>query len=166
MPKRHDSLIPLTHDHHHALAQARRLGEGVDRDSSERVSKARSFLEFFESNTLGHFREEEESIFPLVIGVTEAREPLTRLLLEHVQLHALVARLRAEVDDGEVDSETMTVIASLLQAHIRYEEKVLFPLIESLAADALAEVQLSPRDWRMPSPPTGRQASPTGAERP
>jgi hemerythrin-like domain-containing protein len=152
MPKRHDSLIPLTHDHHHALVQARRLGEGADRGSPEGVSQARSFLEFFDSDTIGHFREEEESIFPLVIYVSEAREPLTRLLLEHVQLHALVAKLRAEVDDGEVDPETMTLIASLLQRHIRFEEKVLFPLIESLAADALASVQLSPRDRRASSP--------------
>ena len=146
--KRHDSLIPLTHDHHHALVQARHLERAADGEPSERLSQARTFLGFFESDTIGHFREEEEAVFPLVIDSAEAGEPLTRLLLEHVRLHALVAALRSEVADAEVKGETMRLIASLLQRHIRYEEKVLFPLIEEVALDKLASVELAPRDRR------------------
>ena len=149
--KRHASLIPLTHDHHHALAAARRLERAATSDVSERATQARGFLDFFEADTIAHFREEEEIVFPLVIDVPEAKPLLIRLLLEHVQLHALVFRLRAELDSGEVAPETTAQIASLLQRHIRREEKVLFPLIESLAADPLASVDLSPRDRGAPS---------------
>lgn len=148
--KRHDSLIPLTHDHHHALASARRLEQAAAADPSERAAQARAFLDFFEADTIAHFREEEEVVFPLVIDAQEAKPLLIRLLLEHVQLHALVSRLRAEVDAGEVTTDTPTLIASLLQRHIRHEEKVLFPLIESFAADSLASVELSPRDRGAP----------------
>lgn len=144
--KRHDALIPLTHDHHHALAQARRLVQAADQDSSDRISQARSFLGFFTSDTIAHFREEEESIFPLVIDAPEAQMSLTRLLLEHVKLHGLVTELRSEVAAGDASAETMKQIGSLLQDHIRFEEKDLFPLIESLAPDALSSVELSPRD--------------------
>lgn len=146
MTKRHDSLIPLTHDHHHALAQARRLETAAGGQLTDRTEQARAFLEFFETDTIGHFREEEEIIFPLVIDVPEAKPLLNRLLLEHVRLHALVSRLRAEVAVEDASAEAMTLIARLLQGHIREEEKALFPLVESVAADPLAAVALAPRD--------------------
>jgi len=149
--KRHEALIPLTHDHHHALAAARRLEGSATADPTERASQAGAFLEFFEADTVAHFREEEEVIFPLVIDYPEAQPALTRVLLEHVQLHALVSRLRAEVAAGVVDPETPKLIASLLQNHIRHEEKLLFPLIESTAAAPLALVALSPRNREAPA---------------
>lgn len=144
--KRHDALIPLSHDHHHALAAAKRLELAAAADGPERTAAARSFLEFFEADTIGHFREEEERVFPLAIEDAAAEPVLTRLLLEHVRLHALAAKLRAEVVADEVSSETPSAIASLLQAHIRQEEKVLFPLVETIAVGNLASLVLAPRN--------------------
>lgn len=144
--KRHEALIPLTHDHHHALAAAKRLDQAAAAGGTELESEARSFLDFFEADTIGHFREEEEMIFPLAIDDDEARPVLTDLLLEHVQLHALVGALRSEVAAGEVSSETPSRISSLLQSHIRQEEKVFFPLVEKTASGDLASIQLAPRN--------------------
>lgn len=145
MTKRHEGLIPLTHDHHHALAQARGLEESAEEGTAERTVQAIAFLAFFENDTLAHFREEEELVFPLVIDVPDAQSTLTRLLLEHVHLHSLVGRLRAELAVGEPSSERMKQIASLLKGHIRLEEKVLFPLVEQLAPAALEQIELAPR---------------------
>ena len=100
--RRHDALIPLTHDHHHALARARRLRlAAASGNGEEQRAAAKEFVEFFEDDSLLHFREEEEILFPLVIDRSDAPiELLSRLLLEHVRMHRLVGRLRAEIEEG------------------------------------------------------------------
>jgi hemerythrin-like domain-containing protein len=144
--KRHEALIPLTHDHHHALVQARMLAGGAEADMPERASIAAEFVSFFENDTISHFREEEEIVFPLVIETPEAKEPLARLLLEHVHLHGLVAELRKQLRAGDPKTETMLLLSSLLQTHIRLEEKVIFPLVQIAASDGLNEVEFEPRN--------------------
>jgi hemerythrin-like domain-containing protein len=143
--KRHENLIPLTHDHHDALAQARRLELAAQASLPARLAASNSFVDFFESDTRAHFREEEELVFPLVIDAAEAETPLIHLLLEHVRVYALVGKLRSEIVAGDSTGETMSSIASLLQSHIRFEEKVLFPLVESLAPEKLRAVNLAER---------------------
>jgi hypothetical protein len=83
-----------------------------------------------------HFRDEEERLFPLVAYSAEVRPLLVRALLEHQQLHALARRLAS----GELTP--MREVAELLEAHVRFEERELFPLIERLLGDVLARVDL------------------------
>jgi mannose-6-phosphate isomerase-like protein (cupin superfamily) len=124
-------LIPLSHDHHHALVAARRLRRaagGVDAHE-----EAAAFSRFFADESVRHFREEEERLFPLVADSGEARPLVVRALLEHQQLHAFAARLASE------DLAPMHDLAALLEAHVRFEERELFPLIERLAAANLGD---------------------------
>ena len=144
--KRHDALIPLTHDHHHALAQARRLHMSSEGDPERWVEAARAFLEFYKKDTLAHFHEEEEEIFPLVVDEPEVERPLTRVLLEHLRIHRSVHKLQDEVDRGSPSAKTMAEISTLLQDHIRFEEKTLFPLVERLAPTGLGTVELAARN--------------------
>jgi Hemerythrin HHE cation binding domain len=67
MTKRNGALIHLTHDHHHALAQARRLIAASGSDASARTREAVSFIRFYEEDTLLHFHEEEEIVFPRLL---------------------------------------------------------------------------------------------------
>jgi hypothetical protein len=100
--KRHPALIPLSHDHHHALVEVRRLRRAADIPESAAV--ATEFLRFFAGETVEHFREEEELLFPLVVDFDEARELLVQALLEHQRLHALTGRLQQLVTiGGDVD---------------------------------------------------------------
>jgi iron-sulfur cluster repair protein YtfE (RIC family) len=87
--KRHPALIPLSHDHHHALVEARRLRRAAD--APESAAAARAFLGFFADETVRHFREEEELLFPSILEFEEARELLVQALLEHQHVHALTA---------------------------------------------------------------------------
>lgn len=136
--KRHPSLVPLSHDHHHGLVQARRLRKAAAEPGPGEA--ARTFLRFFRAETLRHFREEEELLLPRAADAEEAREPIVRTLLEHQRIHALVARLTWETEAGEPSAETMRALAELLEGHIRFEERELFPLLERLIPDlALAE---------------------------
>lgn len=144
--RRHDALIPLTHDHHHALHNLRLLRRAAAGEAEERSSAARTFLEFFAAHSVDHFREEEESLFPLVIGEPDApTDGIARVLNEHVVLHALVRDLRAEVEESNCSSTTMVELADLLKSHIRFEEDELFPAIERVAAAKLKRLRLAPR---------------------
>jgi quercetin dioxygenase-like cupin family protein len=133
--KRHPELIPLSHDHHHALAAARRLRLAAERGNAS--AEATAFSRFFAEESVRHFRDEEERLFPLVAHSEEAQPLVVRALLEHQQLHALARRLAL----GE--TAPMRELAELLEAHVRFEERELFPLIERLLGDSLVHVELS-----------------------
>jgi hypothetical protein len=108
--KRHPELIPLSDDHHHALVEARRLRRAADTRESAAVATA--FLRFFAVETVEHFREEEELLFPLVVAFDEARELLVQALLEHQRLHALTSRLQQLVTTGGEIDDVMRDLAS------------------------------------------------------
>ena len=148
--KRHPSLVPLSHDHHHALAAAEQLRRVTS--VAESREDAAAFLDFFAAAQARHFREEEELLFPLVAELDEAREPLLQALLEHQRVRALARRLEAGLAEGEPGADVMRELGDLLVAHVRHEERVLFPLIERLADEsALASLELPVRDatrWR------------------
>lgn len=146
---RHDSLIPLTHDHHHALVKARRLIMAADTgDEKEVLAAGEDFLRFFADHTLLHFHEEEEVVFPLLLEEeTEAPGPLVTVLLDHVRIHGLVARLRERVAADEADAGLVRDIGESLRAHVRLEENELFPLIEQRVSERnLQSVRLAERD--------------------
>lgn len=128
--KRDPALVPLSHDHHHALVQARRLRRASGGPDAAAV--AAGFLQFLAAETLPHFRLEEELLFPEAVDHAEAREPLVRTLLEHQRLRALAAELERRLAAGEAPDEVMDAIGRLLEEHVRHEERVLFPLIERL----------------------------------
>jgi hemerythrin-like domain-containing protein len=130
MPRRHASLIPLTHDHHHTLAQARRLKEARGEASTVRRA-ADDFLNFYLGRARHHFHEEEELFFAPLVDDEVVGPLVTRAVTDHLRLHAQVRTLRRQLSGGEVTSEVLTHIADLLEKHVRFEEQELFPLIET-----------------------------------
>jgi hemerythrin-like domain-containing protein len=139
-------LIPLSHDHHHGLIEARRLRRAASRGTAERRNAAAAFFEFFARETRWHFRDEEERLFPLLVGADDtATGLLIQALLEHQQLHALAGTLQSDLAGGDVPPGAMRELAHALEQHIRFEERTLFPLIENVASDeALRRLQGSP----------------------
>lgn len=135
--RRHEALIPLSHNHHHALAQARRLRDDATGDAEIRVARAREFVDFFHNDSVEHFRAEEENVFPLVVAHPEIRPLLMQVLIEHLEIRALVNGLEDELETGGVRGGTLIQLSQKLEEHVRLEEKKVFPLIERLAPDAL-----------------------------
>lgn len=135
MTRRDDALIPLTHDHHHALAQARRLMD-VSKltDETERRNGANDFVNFYYGRAIRHFHEEEELFFAPLIDEPKARDQVVRAVSDHLRLHALVRSVKRQLTTGETDSDTLVKISELLTEHVRFEEKELFPLVEELVA--------------------------------
>jgi len=148
--KRHPALLTLTHDHHHALVWARRLRLAGDTTERERLETARGFLAFFDAETIRHFREEEELLFPLIAEHLGAvPDDVTQLLAQHVEMHALVHRLGRSVEEGAVPPEDVRTLGRQLEAHIRLEEKQVFPEIEHTVPEAdLASLTFAERTRR------------------
>lgn len=142
--KRTPELRTLSEDHHHGLVHARRLrraAEGDEVNSAE--SAAKEFLDFWQKDTAIHFRKEEEVLLPVMArhGGDVVQDPLVEMLAQHARIRGLVMRLSDEVVGGNVWPETIQSIGDLLEEHIRFEEQVVFPLVEeSLSESALMEL--------------------------
>jgi hemerythrin-like domain-containing protein len=133
--KRHPALVGLSRDHHHELVQARRLRTAADATPDERLTVARAYVDLFFTETVRHFRDEEEALFPAYARRSGETPLLRRILQEHMQLHGLARALRAEIAAGAVPPESARRLGDLLHAHVRVEERELFPAIEAALDD-------------------------------
>lgn len=127
---RHEALIPLTHDHHHFLAHARRMQAAVSEDEAARRRAADDFVSFYLGKGLRNMREEQELFFPGASSDDRARALVLRAVEEHLEIHDRTHRLQRELASGEISSETLGGLAELLTKHVRFEEGELFPAIE------------------------------------
>ena len=131
--RRDPALVDLSHDHHQALYQAMLM----QRASAEDLAEVRAgVLAFWDQQGAKHFRIEEEVLLP---AFAAAGDPLddavVTVLTDHVWIRERMNRLAA---DG-LDLDGVRELGARLSAHVRHEERVLFPLIErTLEADALA----------------------------
>ena len=125
--KRHEALVQLSRDHHFGLLLCWKLKEGLKREiSPERMS--RYIQLFYQENLKPHFAEEEETLFPLLGGENA-------LIKEAISQHRTFEKMIAEgfESPGKIED-----FRSLLELHIRTEERQIFPEIEEKAdAEAL-----------------------------
>ena len=106
-------------------------------DDATRLEAARTYVDAFFTDTVEHFRREEETVLPLY-----ARQPtadaglLERVLREHMELHGLARALRAEVAAEDVSGATLEELGSLLRDHVRLEERELFEDVQRIVPPA------------------------------
>src|SRR5712691_11318076 len=82
--KRHPALVPLSEEHQHELAHARRLLRAAGAGPKERLAVASAYVDAFFAETVEHFRREEEILFPLDLRHTGSTPVLERILHEHM----------------------------------------------------------------------------------
>jgi hemerythrin-like domain-containing protein len=123
--KRSEALRTLSHQHHQGLFAALQL-KRADRETAADAREA--FIDFFEREGARHFRIEEELLLPAFARHAGCDEPaIVRLLTEHVELRRRGQDLEAEADP---DEGALRELGERLERHIRFEERVLFPMIE------------------------------------
>ncbi len=141
--KRIAALVPLSEEHHHELAHARRLLRAADATSERRLEAGRAYVDAFFSETVEHFRREEEQLFPLYARHAGRTPTLERILEEHMQLQGLARALRTHVAAGEVSAEELRALGRLLRDHVRVEERELFEAIQQV----VPEQELAAISW-------------------
>ena len=142
MAKRHQSLISLSHDHHHGLALALRLRQGdkallTDGWTHDREKQAERVLRYYEDELSVHFRLEEEILFPAMVKHAPPSSSLIdALIAQHRQMESVIGRLPTARDVSL--HQMLLELGTLLELHIRDEERRLFPEFERLVPQPVA----------------------------
>jgi hemerythrin-like domain-containing protein len=124
--KRSEELAPLSRDHHQGLFAALKLSRATPEDAASAVA---AFLEFWDAEGRHHFEIEEDVLLPgFARRVAPDHEAIVRVLVEHVDLRRRAQDLAGQREPALAD---LHELGGRLRAHIRHEEDVLFPLIES-----------------------------------
>jgi iron-sulfur cluster repair protein YtfE (RIC family) len=131
--------VPLSEEHHYELAHASRLLRAAGDGPKQRLAAASAYVDAFFTETVEHFRREEEILFPLYVRHAGSTPVLERILREHMELHGLVRALRIEAAAGDIPPEALKRLGDLLHDHVRVEERVLFAEIARIVPAAELE---------------------------
>lgn len=131
--KRNQNIIPLSKDHHTTLLFCWKITQGVNHGSDTEVMK--NYVRYFwKDHMQPHFREEEEILFAPLVD-----EMVLKAIAEHHQIKEQVDKVLHS--EGEATATTLTALSTLVDAHVRYEERQLFPHLEqSLSAEQLSGI--------------------------
>src|SRR5438874_2326019 len=116
----------VSRHHHKALVIAQQLRRATPA-SAAAVREAA--LAFWLQHEAAHFRAEEDLLMPTYAKHGDARHPLVAAVLgDHMEIRRRFDALRT---NGAVEVISLAELGALLAAHVRLEERELFPLVES-----------------------------------
>jgi len=125
--KRHEQLQPLSRQHHNGLLMALLLTKGLKKGASLKVM-CDFIYEGWTGELNDHFEREELILIPALQNKSFSPLLIQQLLEEHKQLRSIVQK----VSDQIVTENEITAFASQLEKHIRFEENIFFPMVESV----------------------------------
>jgi hemerythrin-like domain-containing protein len=120
--KRSEALKQLSKDHHFNLLLIWKIKQGLQLNVE--LMRIQNFItHFFNEQILHHFSVEENHLFCLL-----PQDDALRLRAE--QEHSAIKEIAAEISTEKIPADRITEFASMLESHIRFEERTLFPFIE------------------------------------
>ncbi|MDI3321257.1 hemerythrin domain-containing protein [Pinibacter soli] len=121
--KRSEHLVRLSREHHSGLLFCWKIRQGLKKNvDTERIRK---YVGYFWQNDLEeHFREEENILFAL----KSDDDKVKKALHEHVQIKALIDSI---TESNSPEASQLTSLADAIDNHIRFEERELFPYLET-----------------------------------
>jgi len=128
--KRVKELQQLSKEHHQGLLLCWKIRSGFSRKvAPERIKRYTDW--FYMKHLLPHFELEEEYVFTVL---KRDHELVRKALTDHRRLRRLFNQgINVELNLGLIEEE--------LEAHIRFEERVLFPEIQKVASsEQLAKI--------------------------
>jgi hemerythrin-like domain-containing protein len=125
--KREKFLWPLTGEHHEALMMCRTIRQAAetiqgDGAGSPLENLSAKVSQFFIEKLKPHFAAEERMAETLSARAEKNEDLLLRLSGDH-------KRLKNLAKNGSL--EALVLFAEELEAHVRFEENIYFPLLES-----------------------------------
>jgi len=127
--KRHEALKPLSRQHHFGLLFSWKIRKGFAKNIE--IKRMQAYADwFFKTEIKPHFKAEENHIFPIL---EKENEMVKRALKEH-------RRIKRLFNDTEDSKKSLSLLEEELQAHIRFEERILFNEIQKIATAAQLEI--------------------------
>src|SRR3954447_3324925 len=123
---RDKNLIPLSHQHHHALALCVRIDRAIQAGEVDLVAFQNEIRLSFDQEIQYHFAAEEKELFPIAMQFPELQSLVQELLAEHATLRAYFSQAKS----GEMNEAALKNSADLLSSHIRKEERQLFEALQ------------------------------------
>jgi len=122
--KRHEALHSLSHDHHQGLLLSWKIRKGIS--MGVEIPRIKNYVNWFYLHHLApHFELEEKHIFP-VLGDTH--ELIVKAVADHAYIESLIS-------DAPDSYESLETFAAALEAHIRFEERILFNEIQNKSTE-------------------------------
>ena len=141
---RDKNLIPLSHQHQHALAMCVRLDRALARRDADLTAWQQEIAGIWESEIRYHFEAEEKVLFPAADRYTSLKPLVKQLLSEHDRLREFFARAQV----GRLDAASLKTFGEALSQHIRTEERQLFEECQrQLPADEMARAGSAMDDY-------------------
>lgn len=122
--KRNISLQPLSREHHNILIAILLVKKGIRKKAAPGIM-ANFIGEVFTLTLHHHFRKEEQILFPIMEKHEALKEMITTIKQEHEKLTEWNHQL-----DIAAEEETVKNLINLMEQHIRFEERKVFPAIE------------------------------------
>ena len=134
--KRSAHLQPLSRQHHNGLLAALLVGKGLKKGAGLQVM-ATFIIHVWQSELQSHFEQEEQILIPSLQNTSFDSALTQQLLQEHRQIQSLVQHMQ----QGNYNSDDIASFASLLEHHIRFEERIYFPEAEKvLSVEVLEQI--------------------------
>ncbi len=127
--KRHESLVPLSREHHGALLLAQLLKKDAPAYTDLPTLPEEKLIyavNFYNNNLQTHFIKEEE----LLAKVKQYHPEIVKLSAEIINEHQQLTNLFNNLDKETNSADSLDALGKALENHIRKEERVLFPLIQ------------------------------------
>ncbi len=129
--KRPQAFIPLSRQHHFGLLFSWKIRKGFSKNiPPERMMKYATW--FYINEIKPHFSDEEKFLFPIL-------DPNHEMIERALKEHRRIKRLFLDTEDPE---RSLHRLEEELDAHIRFEERILFNEIQKVATpEQLAMVE-------------------------
>ena len=129
--RRNENIVKLSKEHHFSLLFCWKIRQGIKLEIA--AARMIKYVEYFKINFLHpHFKEEEKILFAALND-----EPVKKAVKQHKEINSLISKLTQNTELSNV--EQLAELAELVDDHVRYEERQLFPYIEKTLTAAQLE---------------------------
>ncbi len=134
---RDKNLIPLSHQHQHALALCVRLSRAVQAGDVDLAAWQAEIGQLYQHEVALHFAAEEKEVFPHAARVAGLQALVGELLVEHTVLRDSFSLAMT----GGLGQSALAELGEKLAAHIRKEERQLFEAMQqNIDAEEMAAI--------------------------
>jgi len=134
---RDKNLIPLSHQHQHALALCVRLDRALQANDVNLEAWQAELQTIFDQEISVHFAAEEKEVFARATGYPELAQLVEELRSEHASLREFFTQASART----LDEQALQTMVENLAHHIRKEERQLFEGMQKvMTAEELSSI--------------------------